>query len=153
MRTKHQLQIPPMEVQKTEQLAPPFRKTEREKTVAAATVPAFRNMESPLEAFRIPEPLDADAAALVASELFDAACTQSGLITKEIAALCGVSESLVWKWRSSEARVCPSFAQLLMLPFRFHLSLIRAWNKRFGFARALLSRVVNDLGLAMAVGE
>src|SRR4051812_41977427 len=71
-----------------------------------------------------------DEATRVASELFDLACAAARLQSKEIAAICGVSRSLADKWRSVDARECPSLAQLLKLPITFQLALHRAMNQR-----------------------
>jgi DNA-binding transcriptional regulator YiaG len=105
---------------------------------------AFRNSEHDVEALGESEQL----AATFLNQAFDAA----GLTTKEIAHLCGVSTSLVEKWRSTDARGGPSFVQLLMLPPTFHFELHRAMNRRFGFGRQLLARLADDLAdLAMVV--
>ncbi len=69
---------------------------------------------------------------------------------KEIAHLCGVSESLVDKWCSVDQRGCPSFVQMLMLPPSFHLALHKAMNAKFGFARAALLDLIESVG-ALAV--
>ena len=88
----------------------------------------------------------------LAAEVLDGAFSAAGLTNKEIAHLCGVSVSLVEKWRSVEARGCPSFVQMLLLPPAFHLQLHRQLNRHYGFGRAALSRVLEGLGdLALVV--
>ncbi len=105
---------------------------------------AFRNSEQDTEALGKSEQL----AALLLGEALDAAL----LSNKEVAHACGVSVSLVEKWRSTEARGCPSFVQMLCLPPKFHLELHRAMNKRFGFGRQLLGRLLEDIAdLALVV--
>lgn len=107
----------------------------------------FRKSEQPAPAFGNPEHVDA-----LAAELLNAAFDAARLTNKEIGHLCGVSVSLVEKWRSPETRGCPSFLQLLLLPPSFHIALHRAMNKRFGFGRAALARLLdaaNDLALVV----
>lgn len=118
-RRKDQLSLPPMEL----------RASERQGT-------AFRKSEQGDEALGKTEQI----AAVLLNEAFDAC----GLENKEIAHLCDVSVSLVDKWRSTEARGCPSFVQMLLLPPSFHLELHRAMNARFGFGRAILRRFLDD---------
>jgi hypothetical protein len=116
--------------------------SENEGSAAAS----FRNSEQAREPLRNSEQ--------VAARMLDEAFTAAGLDTKEIAHLCDVTPSLVEKWRSTEQRGCPSFAQLLMLPPSFHFQLHRAMNRHYGFGRQLLARVLDDLGaVALAVGE
>jgi hypothetical protein len=133
-RANTQLNLPPAEVLNSEQHSTAFRKSEHDEA-----------------AFRIPEQA-VDASSVLAAELFDAACTDAKLTSKEVAHLMGISESLVQKMRSTESRGCPSFAQLLKLPPSFHLALHRSMNRRFGFGRQLLARLLDDIGdLALAV--
>lgn len=106
--------------------------------------PAFRNSEQVEEALGSSERLAAD--------LLNTAFSAAHLDNKQIAHLCGVSVSLVEKWRSTEARGCPSLVQILLLPPTFHLALHRAMNARFGFGREALRRVLDDLGDLVAVG-
>lgn len=106
---------------------------------------SFRNSEQGPEAFAQSEQF--------ASELLHEAFDAARLENKEIAHLCGVSVSLVEKWRSSEARGCPSFAQLLRLPPTFHLALHRAMNRRFGFGRAALAQLLEAAGALALVVE
>jgi hypothetical protein len=92
---------------------------------------------------------EADASA---ARLFDEALTAAQLSSQEAAHLLGCSESLVNKMRSPNARERVSLAHLLLLTPRFHLELHRALNRRFGFGRQLLRRIVDDLGdLALAM--
>ena len=132
-----QRNLPPMEVRKPEDGAPVFRKSEDDAA-------AFRKTE--------------DDGYALASALFDAAMgdlerrDRGALTNKDVAFLCGVSESLVQKWRSPDQRACPSFAQLLVLPPAFHIALHRAMNQRFGFGRAALARLLDvacDLALVV----
>ena len=89
-----------------------------------------------------------------AANLFNAACEEARLSNKDIAHLCGVSISLVEKWRSPDARGCPSFVQLLMLPPRFHLELHRALNKHYGFGRQALLDLLDAVGrLSLGLGD
>lgn len=106
--------------------------------------PAFRNSEHEIEALGKSEQL--------AATFLGEAIEHAGLTNKEVAHLCGVSVSLVEKWRSIEARGCPSFVQMLLLPPAFHLELHRAMNRRFGFGAQILARLLNDVSdLALVV--
>lgn len=106
--------------------------------------PGFRNLEEPEAAFRKSE----DDGYRLAACLFDTALSElrCGLTNKEVAHLVGVSVSLVEKWRSPDARACPSFAQMLRLPLSFHLALHRAQNAHFGFGRAALMDLLESAG-------
>lgn len=126
-RPDDQLRLPPMELRDSEQVPA-----------------AFRNSEQPDQVFGKSEQ---NAAALL-----NVAFAQAGLENKDIAHLCGVSVSLVEKWRAADSRGCPSFAQLLMLPPAFHIELHRVMNKRFGFGRAALQRLTDAMAdLALVV--
>jgi hypothetical protein len=122
-----------------------FRKTEH--AVAAALVPveAFRRSEQDSDALRESEQL--------AAEILDAAFIAACINNKEIADLCRVSVSLVEKWRSRDARGCPSLVQLLCLPTRFHIELHRAMNRRLGLGRAALAHALEALGALALVVE
>lgn len=125
--SKHQLSLPPMPVGKTEPSDAAFRKSEQ------ADGPLGKSEQ-------------------LAAELLDEAFGCAGLANKETAHLCGVSVSMVEKWRSSEARGCPSFVQLLLLPPSFHIALHKSMNKRFGFGRAAMADLLEAVGsLAMVV--
>lgn len=126
-RSQFQMNLPPVEVRGSEQPKATFRKSEQD-----------------AEPFGRSEQL--------AAKLLDAAFEAAGLDNKEIAHLCGVSVSLVEKWRSTEARGCPSFVQLLCLPPSFHIALHRQMNRKFGFGRAAVARLlgaVEDLVLVV----
>lgn len=83
---------------------------------------------------------------VLAAELFDQACRAAGLENKDVAHLCGVSVSLVEKWRQKDTRGCPSFLQMLLLPPGFHVALHRAMNAQFGFGRAALLDLLDAVG-------
>lgn len=115
----------------------------------------LRSAESQRAGFRKSEPLDdrfreseRDAAVLL-----DESFTLARLENKEIAHLCGVSVSLVEKWRKPDVKGCPSFAQMLRLPPAFHIALHRVLNRRYGFGRAALGRVLDALGDLAFVGD
>ena len=132
-RQQNQLNLPPALLQGSEHQPVVLRKSEQASN-------ALRTAEQ------------ADDSSRIAAELFDAAVVASKLRNPEIAHLIGVSESLVQKWRSAETRECPSFVQMLRLPPAFHIELHRAMNKRFGFGRAALNRLldaVSDLSLVV----
>lgn len=82
----------------------------------------------------------------MAAEVLDAAFIESGLTTKEAAHLCNCSPSLIEKWRSTESRGAPSFAQLLLLPLSFHVALHRALNRKLGMSRAFLLDALESIG-------
>ena len=88
-----------------------------------------------------------------AARLLDQAFTDAGLETKVIADLCGVSPSLVEKWRSTEARGGPSFLQLLCLPPAFHLAMNKLLNQRYGFGRAALLDLLDAVGRLALLAE
>jgi hypothetical protein len=75
------------------------------------------------------------------------------ITSKEAADLVGVSVSLVDRWRSPNYREAPSLTQLLRLPPSFHLELHRAMNRRFGFGRQLLRRLLDAVGDLALVAE
>ena len=80
----------------------------------------------------------------------------AGVASKEVAAMLDVSESLVNRWRSENYRETPSFIQvcaLQMQSFPFALALHRINNRRYGFGRAVLSRLLEAVGDLATVGE
>ena len=88
----------------------------------------------------------------LASEIFDEALAEAKVTTAEVAFLFGVSESVVRRMRSKDARERVSFGQMLRLPLRFHVELHRAMNRRFGLGRFALQRLLDAAGdLAVAV--
>lgn len=89
----------------------------------------------------------------LSAQLVDEAITEARLTSQEVAHLTGVSESLVNRWRSANYRECPSFTQLLRLPPAFHFELHRAMNRRFGFGRLLLRRLLDDVADLALVTE
>jgi hypothetical protein len=91
------------------------------------------------------EPLSASER--IAAELLDAAFNLSGLTSKEAGHLCGVSPSLVDKWRSSTQRGSPSFVQMLMLPISFQWQLHKSLNRHFGFGTTALRELLDAVGL------
>lgn len=93
-----------------------------------------------------------EEASAIAAELFDRALTLAGVTTAEVAYILDVSESLVRRWRSKDARERISFVQLLMLPRKFHTALKKEWNKRDGSSREALLRLLDAAG-DLAVSE
>jgi len=150
--SKSQRNLPPMELRDPEQPDLAFRKSEQDADAVGKTQresPAagtFRNSEQDEMALRESEHC--------AARLLDAAFRDAGLESKDVAFFCGVSTSLVEKWRSPEQRGCPSFVQMLLLPPTFHLALHRRLNKRYGFGRAALKLLLDAAGdLALVVNE
>lgn len=89
---------------------------------------------------------------VMAAQLFDGALADAKLTSKEVAALLGVSESMVNRMRSANYRERISFPQMLLLPPAFHIALHRQMNRQFGFGRAALARLlgaVEDLALVV----
>jgi len=82
----------------------------------------------------------------VSASLFDQAIAKAGIERKEVAALIGVSTSLVDKWCDVNADRSPSFAQMLCLPLSFHLALNKVMNRRFGFWRAVARDLFETVG-------
>jgi hypothetical protein len=97
--------------------------------------------------------LTPDQAEILTAQLFDGALTLAKISSKEVAILLGVGTPLVSKWRSPEYREQPSFAQMLRLPVTFHIALHREMNRRFGFGRAAIKRLLDAVGDLMAVSE
>jgi hypothetical protein len=88
----------------------------------------------------------------LASMMFDRAIENAHLTTAEVAYLFGVSESVVRRMRSKDARERVAFGQLLRLPPVFHIELSKLLNEHFGFRRAALLRLLDAVGdLAVAV--
>lgn len=94
-----------------------------------------------------------DESGQLAAILFDEALTAAGISTAEAAFLFGISESVVRRMRSRDARERVSFAQILRLPPSFHFALHRAMNRRFGFGRQLLRRLLDDVADLALVHE
>lgn len=98
-------------------------------------------------------PKETHDAQSLAAELFDEALREARIETGEVAYLLGISESLVRRMRSKDARERVSFVQMLRLPPTFHIELHRAMNRRFGFGRAALRRLLDAVGdLVVAEG-
>jgi hypothetical protein len=129
-------------VRTSEQLKAPLRQSEHGTTSEAS----LRTSEPHDEALRQSE---RDAA-----DLLNEAFKDAKLENKEAAFLCGVSESLVEKWRSKDQRGAPSFVQMLCLPPKFHYALHKQMNKRYGFGKAALRDLMDAAGsLAMVIIE
>lgn len=102
-----------------------------------------------------PEPertICSDPAELQAAQLFDEALNNAGISSKEVAHLFGISRSLVDRMRSPNYRAGVSFTQMLRLPPAFHLELVRAVNRKFGFGRQALLELLDVVG-RLAVGQ
>lgn len=127
--SKHQLRLPPMPLRDSQPAAPALRMSQQDDR-------ALRHSEQ------------------LAAEVLSAAFDAAGLENKQIAYLCGVSVSLVEKWRTPEQRGCPSLVQMLLLPPAFHLCLHRQLNKHFGFGKAALVQLLEAAGaLALVIHE
>lgn len=87
-----------------------------------------------------------DAARELAAMLFDEALTTARITTSEVAYLFDVSESLVRRMRSRDARERASLVQMLLLPPAFHIAMQRAMNKRFGLGKAALLDLLDAVG-------
>lgn len=88
----------------------------------------------------------------ISAVLFDSALTAANISTAEVAFILDISESLVRRMRSKDARERASFVQMLMLPPKFHIEMQRAMNRKYGFARAALGQALEALGaLALAI--
>ncbi len=117
---------PQLPLRTSEQLKAPFRSSERAEAL--------------------------NASERLAAELLNDAFQIAKLENKEAAHLCGISENLVEKWRSTNARGAPSFVQMLCLPPAFHLALHKAMNRRFGFGKQALRDLLEAAGsLAMVI--
>lgn len=81
-----------------------------------------------------------------ASVLFDMACIRFGEKNSTLAAMCGVSESLVSRWRKPNQRELPSIGQVFALGSEF-LRLFKAeQSKCFGWGTTALMDVVKAVG-------
>lgn len=88
----------------------------------------------------------------LAAILFDEALKAAKLETIDVAELLDVSESLVRRMRSKDARERASFVQMLMLPPQFWYHLNRLTNERYGLRKMLIAQLLNvtaDLALAV----
>lgn len=101
-----------------------------------------------------PRPKCTPAVASVhAAELFDEALTDARITTAEVAYLLSVSESLVRRMRSKDARERVSFAQMLLLPPAFHWALHKSMSTRYGYGRKALTDLLEAAGrIAMVIG-
>lgn len=138
-RSKSQLSLPPMEV---------GNQDTRSRAVLNQDTTGTAVLSQDIQALPVPS-VDA---ARVASELFASACRDARLTPAEVAYLCGVSENLVNKWQNPNDERCPSFAQMLCLPFAFHLAVFGLMNRRFGFARAAVTRLLSAVGDVAVLG-
>jgi transcriptional regulator with XRE-family HTH domain len=84
----------------------------------------------------------AQAGALVAS-VVDEAAIRAGLSNDDLASLCGVSKSLVSRWRSPHYKERPSLAQLFLLPLTFQHALHKVLGFRFGVRRAAMAALLD----------
>ena len=102
-----------------------------------------------------PVELSAEQAHALSAEVFAEAMDIVPKIEPKVAAaLCGVSVSMVYRWRSTEHRERPSYSQLLRLGPEFALRMNRIESRRFGHVRRALMNLMDAAGdLAMAVGE
>lgn len=89
-----------------------------------------------------------------ASVLVDECITDARLDSKVVAQLCGVTTSLVNRWRSSNYDDSPSLAHLLRLPAGFHWALVKRLIRRFAFGQRAIAEAVETQGvLAVVVGR
>jgi hypothetical protein len=109
---------------------------------------ADRKQDSPV----LPKCTPREKAQAIAAELFDEALTNARIETAEVAYVLDVSESLVRRWRSKDARERASYVQMLMLGPKFGIELHRATSRRFKFGRAALAQAIEALG-ALALSE
>lgn len=88
---------------------------------------------------------EADA---LAADLFDGALLSADppLSTADVAYRLDISESLVRRMRSRDARERVSYAQMLRLPPSFHLALHKLTDRHFGFGRAALRDLLDAAG-------
>lgn len=100
-----------------------------------------------------PKCTPADEASSLASDLFDVALTEAQITTAEAAYLLKVSESLVRRMRSKDARECASFPQMLRLPLAFHLSLHRVMSRRLGLGKHVVAELLDVVGRIALVTE
>lgn len=115
-------------------------RTKRSPLKAGEASRAIRSQEGDPRTDGSPDP-DAES-----SRLFDQALQDARIETGEAAYLCGVTDSLVRRWRSSNYREQPSLGQLLRLPPSFHIALHRQMDKRYGFGRAALASLLDAAG-------
>ena len=102
-----------------------------------------------------PTELTAEQAHALSAEVFaEAMDVPPKLEPKAVAACCGVSVSMVYRWRSTDHRERPSYSQLLRLGPDFALRMNRIESRRFGHVRKALANLMDAAGdLAVAVGE
>jgi transcriptional regulator with XRE-family HTH domain len=108
-----------------------------------------------------PRAICSDEPQVLSAQLFDEALKNAKdfrgnprpWASKEIADRLGISESQVNKWRSPAYRETPSLLQFAALPPEVLFSFHQAMNRRFGFGRQLLARILDDLGAFALAGE
>ncbi len=146
-RTQHQINLPPAHLQNTTH----GTSARQISTPRPAAEPLRRNSTHEDE---LRSEQSHDAASALAARLFNQAVDAATLTNKEIASLCGVSESLVGRWRAPHAREQPSLLQMLLLPPSFHLHMNKAINNHYGFGRAAMTRLLEAMGdVALMVAE
>lgn len=97
-------------------------------------------------------PNDTHEAEALSARLFDEALTASQLSTADVAYLLNISESLVRRMRSRDARERVSFTQMLRLPPSFQAELHKGLCNHFGFGRQALVDLLDAAGrLAVVV--
>lgn len=108
-----------------------------------------RAKETPAEAVRLKE----TQARELASELFDAALTAAQITSGEAAYLIGVSESVVRRMRSKEAREQVSAWQELLLPPSYHLAKFDVLFLRLDRPEGHVVRLLRALGSLMVLAR
>jgi len=81
-----------------------------------------------------------------AAKAFDQALKTAEINNKEVAHLCGVSQSLVEKWRNPEQRAFPNLFQMWLLPVEFWVAFHKEHDDRAGFGRAALLDLLGAIG-------
>lgn len=145
-RLESQLSLPPVALRNSEPSGSGFRNSEGSDL-------AVRTSESDLA--DVARPADDDEAIAAAAALFDEALKRSGLDNnKDVAALIGVSQSLVDKWRRPNEPASPSLVHMMKLPATFHWEFIRGLFRRYRLAR-LAAREIESASsvMALAAGE
>jgi hypothetical protein len=148
MRSRHQSQVESAAGQRANETHDsPARPNRTQVLNDIQSAPMLRANETQRSEAR-PDRTPQDVADALASEMFDAALTAANISTSEVAYLLGISESVVRRMRSKDARERVSFGQMLRLPIEFHVELNKLLDQRYGFGRAAMGRIFSDLGIA-----
>lgn len=146
-RADHQLNLPATEVLNcSDQLAARTNDSSARSTSNRAELPRTNHSSDDEPRMNL-----SDDPFVLASLMFDGCMKDARLETKEVASLCGVTDSLVNRWRSPNYQESPSLVHLLRLPAAFHWALVKRLVKRFAFGQRAIAEAVEAQNVWAAV--